>query len=379
MHFNPSHQRNILVFRLSSLGDVILSSAVLSPDGFAGPVDWVIASEFAPVLRGHPGIRKLWEFDRASGLSGWLKLCDELGSQGYDEVLDLHGSLRTRVARVYFWLQSRCGAAWRKLPKARWRLYGLYLFRKKWPAAWRPEPLVVRFARFAGKSGARPRLTHLAGLPAAREAFRSVAEALRTSGSVSYFCVMPGSKWAGKCWAASKYLEVCREVCGSAASAAGEAPSAASRGVRLKMPVVLGGLKDPGSQELVDLLTAAGIAHVSGVGKWDLTEAAGVLAGAEAYLGNDTGLAHLAEAVGVPALVVFGPTAPEMGFGPWREQSQSVGLESLGCRPCGKDGRRCYRLSRKYLCMNGLDATAVSERFKSMVAKKPIATKSEHS
>jgi len=132
------------------------------------------------------------------------------------------------------------------------------------------------------------------------------------------------------------------------------------------MVVVLGGAKDPGSRELVALLDKTGMSHFSGVQKWDLVEVAGVLAGADAYLGNDTGLAHLAEAVGVPVLVVFGPTAPEMGFGPWHEQSRSIGLTELGCRPCGKDGRRCYRLTQKYLCMTGLKAEDVAESFRQL-------------
>jgi len=35
---------------------------------------------------------------------------------------------------------------------------------------------------------------------------------------------------------------------------------------------------------------------------------AGVLAGAETYLGNDSGVSHLAAAVGTPTLALFGPT-----------------------------------------------------------------------
>lgn len=158
---------------------------------------------------------------------------------------------------------------------------------------------------------------------------------------------MPGSKWVGKCWPPSKYLEVCRSV-------------------QNRVPIVLGSDKDRESRELVALLEKEGLPHLSGVGKWDLIQVSGVLSGAHAYLGNDTGLAHLAEALGIPALVIYGPTTPEMGFGPWRTMSQGVGLEGLGCRPCGKDGRRCYRLTHKYLCMTGLDPVEVARRFKKL-------------
>jgi heptosyltransferase-2 len=339
-----SQQRKVLVLRLSSLGDIILASSVLSEGVFAGPVDWVVAKEFAPLLRGHPRIGRLWEFDRADGIAGWLKLCQELRTQGYDSVIDLHGSLRTRLARLLFIASGSLVAikSWRTFSKERWRLYGLYIFKRYWPDALRPGLFVARFTRFAGGSGTeRPDLTHL------------------TSGAVlpdltsftppkAYYCVMPSSKWRGKCWPAPRFLEVIREV-------------------QDAVPVVLGGGSDEGSRELVELLEKERVPFESGVGRWDLKQVAQILAGSCAYLGNDTGLAHLAEAVGVPAIVIYGPTTPSMGFGPWRKQSAAIGMSNLACRPCGKDGRRCYRLVRKYLCLEGILERDVVRALKGLI------------
>jgi ADP-heptose:LPS heptosyltransferase len=335
-----------LVFRLSSLGDVILASSVLHPRIFAGPVDWVVAREFASLLRGHPMVGRVWEFDRKAGLAGWIELCRTLRAEGYTQVLDLHGSLRTRVAQAWFKTTGPGRAPrWRRFSKERWRLYGIYLFKKVWPKAWRPRLFVERFSRFAGGAGTeRPDLTHLLR-PETRAESRAVTAETGFPGPKSYYCVMPGSKWAGKRWAADKYLEVIREAPG--------------------IPVVLGGAQDSESHELVQMMKAQGIVHYSGVGRWSLPEVATVLAGSTGYVGNDTGLAHLAEALGVPALVVYGPTTPEMGFGPWRKESRTVGL-NLGCRPCGKDGRRCYRPKQKYLCMTGLDASEVARRMREL-------------
>jgi ADP-heptose:LPS heptosyltransferase len=79
------------------------------------------------------------------------------------------------------------------------------------------------------------------------------------------------------------------------------------------------------------------------------------------YLGSDTGLAHLAEAVGTRSRVIFGPTRPELGFGPWRPESLAISLP-LACAPCSKDGKTCFRLTSPYLCMRGLSPDAVAER-----------------
>jgi heptosyltransferase II len=120
----------------------------------------------------------------------------------------------------------------------------------------------------------------------------------------------------------------------------------------------LGGPDDRESFELVRRLEDAGVRHFSAVGERSLPQVARILAGSQGYLGNDTGLGHLAEAVGVGSFVVFGPTTPEMGFGPWRSQSRTIGKD-LWCRPCGKDGRFCYRPKNKFLCMTSLDSSEV--------------------
>src|SRR5262245_39688011 len=101
--------KRVLIFRLSSLGDVVLSTAALSVARLApleeGPfVDWVVSTEFTQLLEGHPAVRKVIPFDRKGGLPAWLKLCQELYAEGYAEVIDLHSSLRTALARLLFFI-----------------------------------------------------------------------------------------------------------------------------------------------------------------------------------------------------------------------------------------------------------------------------------
>jgi ADP-heptose:LPS heptosyltransferase len=72
-------------------------------------------------------------------------------------------------------------------------------------------------------------------------------------------------------------------------------------------------------------------------GKTSLPEALGVLAEAQLFLGNDSGLAHLAGAAGTPSVVVFGPTDPD-ATRPWN-----------GPRPDGKPVRLAL-VRRRTLC-----------------------------
>jgi heptosyltransferase-2 len=109
---------------------------------------------------------------------------------------------------------------------------------------------------------------------------------------------------------------------------------------------------------------------VNAIGKLSWPALARMMRDSVAVIGGDTGLIHLAEALGTPAVVLYGPTVPEMGFGPWRDESQAVGAD-LWCRPCGKDGRYCYRPVRRYHCLQGLEVAPVADRVRERLAHEP--------
>lgn len=367
MSGTEKHIRKKLYIRLSSLGDVILAMSALSvaehsqsalPEDVsprhASPrhvsIDWLVAKEFASLLNEHPHLGKVWSFDRKQGFKGWKALGRKLWEEGYDEVYDLHRTLRTRVLKFLFlyWsiTEGRTAATatarrsvWRVISKQRVRLYGYFIFKSLWPKALRPSSMTSRSARLVGGSGKeKPNLKHLLTSSASRTQ-SSCHELLAQLHGKNYICVMPGSKWAGKKWPAESFANLLVKM-----------PHV--------VPVVMGTPTDQESLELVKLLEQRGSAVVSAVGAWSFSEVAQILSGAWRYLGNDTGLAHLAEAVGVPSYVIFGPTREDMGFGPWRAESLAVG-KSLSCRPCGKDGRFCYRLNDRFACMKKLSADEV--------------------
>ncbi|MEK9707243.1 MAG: glycosyltransferase family 9 protein [Alphaproteobacteria bacterium] len=65
---------------------------------------------------------------------------------------------------------------------------------------------------------------------------------------------------------------------------------------------------------LLDALPAARVIDL--IGAVDLLTAAACLARCEIYIGNDSGLMHMAAAMGAPTLGLFGPSLPER-YGPW--------------------------------------------------------------
>jgi heptosyltransferase-2 len=97
---------------------------------------------------------------------------------------------------------------------------------------------------------------------------------------------------------------------------------------------------------------AAGNAALDLGGQTDLPLAAALLSRAKVLLSNDSGLMHLAEAVGTPVVALFGSTVPDLGFRPWRPESRVLGVD-LPCRPCHVHGRKSCPLGH-FECMRGL-------------------------
>ncbi len=120
----------------------------------------------------------------------------------------------------------------------------------------------------------------------------------------------PTANWHRKVWPAERFAEMALRL---------TAPDGALAGAGI---AILGG---PGDQErsmATPVLTALPQA-LDLVGKLDLPEVAAVLARAAMFIGNDSGLMHLAAAAGAPTLGLFGPT-PSDEYGPAGPKAQAV-------------------------------------------------------
>ena len=105
--------------------------------------------------------------------------------------------------------------------------------------------------------------------------------------------VHPGSGSPHKNWPAERFIELIRALRGDLAPL-----------------LVLGEADEPLARLLARALPD--VARLTGC---SLVEVAGVLAACRAYVGNDSGITHLAAALGLPVIALFGPTDPE-AWGP---------------------------------------------------------------
>ena len=152
--------------------------------------------------------------------------------------------------------------------------------------------------------------------------------------------LIPGARYATKRWPLERFVEV------------GRAFRAVVRG---PVPVFFG--PDEGA-----LLASWRVLWPSD-GEWiavreDLATAAAALGMLGGAVSNDTGLAHLAAAMGTPVVVVLGPTVRAFGFTPAGEGHRVIENEGLSCRPCTLHGsEKCPRVH--FRCMVDIDTGRV--------------------
>lgn len=202
------------------------------------------------------------------------------------------------------------------LAKRRWRAHWLDLWRATAGSRWdlvvdlRASAfswMVLARRRVVARGGRHPeprvkQLGALLGLdpPPLPVAWFAPADAARAAalmpGPGPWIALGPTANWDRKVWPPGRFVAVFRAL---------TAPDGALPGARA---VILGA---PGAQEAAmaaPVLDALGDRAIACVGTLALPEAAAVLARSALFLGNDSGLMHLAAATGTPTLGLFGPS-----------------------------------------------------------------------
>jgi heptosyltransferase-2 len=125
---------------------------------------------------------------------------------------------------------------------------------------------------------------------------------------------------------------------------------------------VLGG---PGEKQIAAELVAAGGPRVRDLTGNDLRNAVMALASARAAISNDSGLLHVAAAIGTPSIGIFGPTSP-WHWAPLNPIEAAIETRTdVPCRPCHKPV--CYMLHHR--CMRDIPTAQVMEAAQAALRK----------
>lgn len=102
-------------------------------------------------------------------------------------------------------------------------------------------------------------------------------------------------------------------------------------------------------------------------GKTSIRELAAIFTYCQLFVGNDSGPMHLAAAMGIPVVGLFGPNTP-LKWGPLGHKSRSVSAE-LPCSPCIRVADGVFTECKQPVCMSSLTPYMVMEVIASMVEK----------
>jgi lipopolysaccharide heptosyltransferase II len=312
----PFPAPNVLAVRFSSIGDVLLTTPLFRAIRLRYPdsrITVLTKQENAPLLSHNPHLSRVIaiEPDRST-----TSVASELRAARYSHLLDLHDSLRSRVLRVLV------PGNWSSYPKHRIARAALIHAKKNWYRDWRP--VAERYFMAARRLGVAPD-----GRPPefflAAEAKAEVDQWLAASGIAQarpLIAVAPGAAHATKRWPLRHWHTLIGQLIRQ------------GRDI-----VVVGGV---GDQPVAAALTANNPTGViSAAGRFGLQGTGALLQRAVALVSGDTGVMHMATAVGTPVVALFGPTVREFGFFPYTLAARVVELD-LSCRPCSsKGGPRC--------------------------------------
>jgi len=322
----------VLLVRTNALGDVILATSAVArfrrhrPDT---PLLFLTRAEWAPVLYGHPDIARVLVLAAGpGGLEGAPSLARRLRGEGISGVIDLQGNLRSRLATLL--LRPPRAVRWRSRAMERRLAVRLPWLRRRSAGTGEPPRVIDAYAeavdRFANVAdgGAAPAPRVYLGEAELAWAGREMERFRIPAGAVG---LCPGARRATKRWPVEYYAEVIDRL--------------AARGQAV-VPVFL-------SSSTADLETEAHLRRAvrrpeaMRLVRQPLRRAAALMARCRTVVTNDSGMMHLAAAVGTPVVALFGPTVASFGFFPAGPGHRVLERE-LPCRPCSvHGGARCPR------------------------------------
>jgi heptosyltransferase-2 len=313
-----------LVIRFSSLGDCILLCPLLEHLKRSGADEVVVLTKraYAGLFACATGATRVVALDTSAGGAALWRTAGEF-ARGEYTVIDAHASWRSRIAA---WRTGGAAARIRKHTRER---LGLIVWKRR---AELPT-MLERYAQLCAPLGLAVPSLAPGGVRLPEPAARAAERAMRDA---PFIALAPGSRWASKRWNGFARL---------ASMLAGEAR------------ILLVG--DEGDREFSrPIAEALGERCLDLTGRARLIETAAHVARCRAFVGNDSGLMHLAEAVGVPVVSLFGPTVEAFGYFPSRPESRTI-ERRLACRPCSRNGSLpCPRATRE--CLDAISAETVA-------------------
>lgn len=322
------NKKNVAIIRLSSLGDIILTTPFIRDIKKTYPdinIDFILKSEYKSVLLHNPYIRNIMEYN---GDDNNINGLNEILKNKYDLIIDLQNNLRSK---------KLCKSV--KVPIVKFKKY------------WFKKLLLVKF-----------KINKMKNLPGITERYSQTVEDILLddkgpeiflpeettsllSSDQKYIGFCPGSKHITKMWPINNYIILGNYL--------------ANLGYTI---VLFGGKED---KEICKYMSIYLKKCINLTNDNDLYQTLTDIKKCEFIVCNDSGMMHAATSMSKPVISLFGSTVKEFGFAPYKTKSIIVEAEELKCRPCTHIGRdKCPK--KHFNCMKLLTPEMVMDVVKKL-------------
>jgi heptosyltransferase-1 len=314
----------VLIVKVSALGDIVHALPVLAHLHAVHPdivVDWLVESSFAPLLQGHPLLRRVIHLDTrgwrkqgaATAVRGSWAVGRQLREEKYDVVLDLQGNSKSGLftwlsgARKRFGFDSSQTREW------------LNTLTTNYKVSIPPEchHISSRYLRIARDAFPGETDVSLCGpLPVQEEAAQAISAMLEERGLTpgEFIVAHYGTTWETKLWPLDRWLELARNLV-----------------VEKDRQLVLtwgNNVEKVAAEQIAEVCQGRAVIWPRGT----LQELVALLAEARLVIGADTGPIHIAAAAGTPTVSIFRVT-DSLRNGPSGDKHIRI-QAPMDCSPC---------------------------------------------
>ena len=307
----------ILIIRLSSLGDILLTTPIIRSLKKRTPnisIDVLIKEEYSDVLKLNTHIDNLYYFSKDERLNS--KLLESLRLNNYDFVIDLQNNLRSRKITKTL---NKNTSRFYKHSFDKFLLVNFKINRLK-----SSEAIPNRYAKTIEEFVLDDR-----GL----DIFTDKFPGKNLIGKNSFIGFCPGARHFTKRWPKEYFIEL--------------GDSLVKAGFTI---LLFGGSID---RKLCSEISKSINGSIDISNDNDLLQTAADMKLCKAIICNGSGLMHVASAVNTNGVAIFGSTVKEFGFTPYKCKNLILENNSLTCRPCSHIGRNdCPK--KHFNCMNSI-------------------------
>ncbi len=340
----PPYKR-ILLTRLKFIGDIVLTTPIIRSVRAACP-DAMIAflgeKHAVSLLQGNPHLDEILPFDFARpAVLEQTRVAWMLRRRRFDLVIDLFNNPRSALLTYATGARVRIGLD-------RGGRGALYTLRVRDDG--RPKTPVEFHNQFLRCAGIQPSAVRTELFLAPDE--RASIQALLPEGTGSLIGLHPGASWPAKRWPAERFALLADHL------------AAAGRRV-----VVTAGPHDGDTIRRL-LYMSASPPHVLPL--VPLRRLAAAISRCDVFVSNDAGPMHIAAALGVPTVGIFGPGEENIWFPYDPAEGHQALRRDVPCHPCHKDF--CPRTGAGYMeCMTLLPVEEVEAAVEQALAMRGIS------